>query len=133
MEDFPFNEDEIEITEVRSVRRLKVTHVFESVLMAFNLERGGIFTLKRLFTNPGQLVQDYVAKGRFRYFGPFRMLIITTAIAFFLLQYSESFAEFKKGFYAGVQNEDLFAFIEGASQYLNILLWLFVPVAALFS
>lgn len=133
MDEFPFNEDEIEITETRSIRRLKVSHVFESILMAFNLERGGLYTVKQLFVNPGELAEEYVAKGRLRFMGPFRLLIITTTITFFILQNSVVFQDFRSGFYEGIQNDKLYAFIENSSRYFNILLWLFVPIAALFS
>lgn len=133
MDDFPFNEDEIEITETRSIRRLRLNQIFQSILIAFNLERGGLYTVKRLFLNPGELVEEYVATGRYRYIGPFRLLIVTTAITFFILQNSAAFEEFRSGFYEGVQNEELYTFIEISSKYFNILLWLFVPVAALFS
>ena len=133
MDEFPFNEDEIEITETRSIRRLKVSHVFESILMAFNLERGGLYTVKQLFVNPGELAEEYVAKGRLRFMGPFRLLIITTTITFFILQNSVVFEDFRSGFYEEIQNDKLYAFIENSSRYFNILLWLFVPIAALFS
>ena len=133
MNEFPFNKEELEITETRKIRRLKLNQVFNSILVAFNLERGGLYTVKQLFANPGKLIENYVGEGRLRYVGPFRLLIITTTIAFILLQYSTTFDEFRAGFYEGIQNPELFSIIESASKYFNILLWLFLPVAALFS
>ncbi|MFW5762393.1 MAG: hypothetical protein ACOCXH_15575 [Cyclobacteriaceae bacterium] len=59
--------DTIEVTETRIIRRVTLKGFVTSVLDAFNIERGGIYTLKRLFSNPGNMSFHYLGEGRFRY------------------------------------------------------------------
>ena len=41
---FPEDKTEVEVTEKRTIKRLQVKNLFQSILQAFNLERGGIYT-----------------------------------------------------------------------------------------
>lgn len=132
-DEFPFNPETIEIAETRTVRRLRVRNFINEILQSFNLERGGIFTLKQLFINPGLAVKNYIGAGRLQYTGPFKLLIITTTIAFLLLPFTATFTEFKSGFYAGVSDARILAIIEQSAKYFNLLLWLYIPVAAFFT
>jgi hypothetical protein len=132
-DEFPFNEEAIALTETRTVRRLRVRNVIDEILQSFNLERGAIFTLKQLFVNPGLAVKNYIGVGRLQYTGAFKLLIITTTIAFLLLPFTATFTEFKSGFYAGVSDARILAIIEQSAKYFNLLLWLYIPVAAFFT
>ncbi len=131
MAEFPFEQQELEVTETRTIKRLQVKNLFSEVLQAFNLERGGIYTVKQLFLNPGGLIKGYIGKDRLKYTSPFKLLIITTTVTFILLQYSTSFLQFREGFYLGMKNKEMLTLIENSSRYFNILLWLYLPIGAL--
>ena len=73
------------IVEERRWNRITLKYIFSSLLDAFNLERGGIYTLKRLFINPGQMAKDYLGAERFHFTPPFRLLFITTAIVIYII------------------------------------------------
>ncbi len=128
--------DTIEVTETRIIRRVTLKGFVTSVLDAFNIERGGIYTLKRLFSNPGNMSLHYLGEGRFRYTAPFRMLILSTALALLVINTRNFTIEFLNGL--GSANENFSdAYAEKVqlifTQYLNLLLWIFIPVIAFFS
>ncbi len=133
MAEFPFEQQELEVTETRTIKRLRVKNLFSELLQAFNLEHGGIYTVKQLFLDPGALIKGYIGEDRLKYTSPFKLLIITTTITFIFLQYSSTFLEFREGFYVGMKNKDLLTILENSSKYFNILLWLYLPIGALFT
>lgn len=130
MAEFPFEEKEIEVVQSRKIKRLELRNVFDAILQAFNLERGGVYTVKQLLLDPGELVRRYISTGRLNFTSPFKLLIITTTIVFLLLQQSASFQDFREGFFVGLKNGKIRNFIDDASRYFNILLWIFIPIGA---
>lgn len=117
----------IEVVEKRTVERITLRFYVKNIFDAFNVDRGGIFTIKRLFINPGAMVKDYLSKGRYRYTPPFRLLIITTTIALLLIGYSKTGADFSQGFYRGVQSDDSKDLLNSLRQFQNVFLWLSIP------
>ena len=126
---FPEDKTEVEVTEKRTIKRLQVKNLFQSILQAFNLERGGIYTVKQLIIDPGKMVQEYIGTGRLKYSPPIRLLIVTTTLAFLSLRYSAGFGEFEQGFSSTMTNEKVQSFIDFTSNYWNILLWVYIPIA----
>jgi hypothetical protein len=127
-----FNDNQIEIVEKRTIKRITLRFYLKSIFDAFNLERGGFYTLKRLIINPGQMVQHYLAEGRFRYTPPFRLLIITTTLALLILKYSNTGADFAQGFDQNLNNEEFKEVLNSLSAFQNLFLWLAIPFYALF-
>ena len=139
--------------------RISVRHMFEVLLSAFNLDRGLGYTLKALLIHPKKAVEEYLFEDRKRMVHPLRFLFLTTAIAAFLnIQYVMNSKDFQEGYLMGTQlyqkgeavegdmeleqkQEKLNAvttallteFVDFLANYQNILLLLFVPVAALTS
>lgn len=131
-------EEGTEITEIRLVKRITIKHIFESVFEAFNIERGGVYTIKSLLRNPGKAIQDYLGANRFHYTPPFRVLLVTTAIAFYFISISHGVEQFDEGFVEGIPEPETTKLIEDAirdfvSTYGNFVLWTFIPLAAIFS
>lgn len=126
---FPKDKESIEVIETRQVKRLEVKNLFQSILLAFNLERGGIYTVKQLILDPGKMVQDYIGVGRLRFSPPMRLLIVTTTLAFLSLRYSVGFGEFQEGFFIGMTNEKILDFINFTNSYWNVLIWIYIPIA----
>ena len=67
-----FNErQEIEIDEKRTIKRISFAGFVQNALQAFSLERGVVYTLKRLLNEPGEMTLDYLTEGRTKYVPPF--------------------------------------------------------------
>jgi len=130
MEKYP-----IEVTERRVVKRITVGQSITDFLDAFNVERGLIYTVKLLYTRPGELIRYYLTDGRFRIVNAFRLLIITTAASLILLGFTNSFEEvYNVTGNTEEQTAELTAFIESLfTDWYNLILWLSIPCYALAS
>jgi len=146
MEYFPTEEEPLDITETRSVKRITIKQVFQSAFDAFNVDRGGVFTVKNLFFDPGAAVRDYLGANRFHYTPPFRILIVTTAIALFLISQSAFTENIQTEFTADINDavgeqeketvdvtDHVRSLLEELQPYFNLLLWTFIPFIALFT
>jgi hypothetical protein len=145
MTDFPTEEEPLDITETRRVKRITMGQVFSSIFDAFNVDRGGIFTLKQLFRNPGKAVREYLGANRYHYTPPFRILVITTAISLFLIVQADSFRGMKTNVTMDVAEsaqmeeekvditEESFAVLAKLDGFWNLILWTFLPLIAVFS
>ncbi len=143
MDDIEKTEDSFELViEERKWNRISMAFIFQSVFDAFSIERGGIYTLKRLFSNPAQMAKDYLGKERFHFTPPFRLLIVTTALAIYILSelgFGEQFLnDIQEG--AKVQADGnpkgpkaIAEILSGWSNYTNLILWTLVPILALFT
>lgn len=130
----PFaRQNEIKVQEERVIHRVSFSRLMESIVDAFNLDRGLIFTLKRLFTEPGRLTRDYLFTGRFHYTPPVRMLIVSTTLVLILVAYSKSSATFMDGMGDGLDRSNREQVQKFFQDYYNIILWLFIPVSGFFT
>lgn len=75
-----------------SVHRINVHFLFHEVFHAFTHADSGIFHLvKELALRPGEVVKEYVAGERKKYYNPFNFFLITVAISAFLSAYFHLF------------------------------------------
>jgi hypothetical protein len=134
---FKDDEEPLDVVETRKVKRITVRNVFDNFLESFSLERGGIFTVKSLFTHPGKTVIDYLGANRYHYTPPFRILIVSTAVVLYLISISQSSEGFEKGFqdsFSAENNKDVTESIMNTVQnFFNLLIWSLIPFMALFS
>lgn len=130
-----FNEEPLDIVETRPLKRITLRGIFASFLDAFNIERGGVYTLKALFRNPGAAVKDYLGSNRFHYTPPFRILVISTAMILFVINFTAAAESFNTGFKAGAgsaeEAEKAWERIQILRPYLNLILWSLLPFYAL--
>ena len=126
-------EKQIAFSEERVIHRVSIKRILASVVDAFSLDRGLVFTLRRLFTEPGKLTQDYLYKGRYHYTPPFRMLFISTTIVVLLLSYSRSGLDIFQLDPKAATTEQAKMIQDILAEYYNLFLWLFIPVLGLFS
>lgn len=62
------------------LKRYTLKHLFGLIFESFNVERGLLYTIKLLFTNPGKLINDYL-EGRTRdFYNPLKYLILIASI-----------------------------------------------------
>jgi len=141
------SEVRFKVTQERKVRRFSLTNIGSSLLDAFNLEYGLLFTLKEFILRPGKSTRSYLGEGRLRFFSPFRLLFITTALLLILMQFYVDSKDFEEGFKLGAsgsaENWDAEADAEASrisrrifelfQEYYNILIWLYIPVVSFFS
>lgn len=131
----------------RMVRRYDLRNLGSSLMDAFNLEYGILATLWSLITRPGKSTKHYLSDGRLKYFSPFRLLILSTALLLILIQGSDMASNFEEGFMLGVEGNG--NTVEEAKkieaervahrisnlfvEYFNILLWLYIPIISFFT
>ena len=125
---------EVKIQEERIVKRLTFKNIIGSLLNAFNLEYGVVFTLKQLFVNPGWLARDYITSGRYRYTPPFRLLLITTALTLFFIEQSTAASQMQANFFKGIGDPEITEKVfKVLSEYRNIWFWIYIPIVSLFT
>lgn len=127
----------IRVKEDREIKRITFKKFFIDVFSAFNVERGLVYTVKLLFSHPGNLVRLYLADGRFRVFNPFRLLIFTTAVSLFIM-YLNANSEFIQSLETGLSDgseealqQELFQ--EILFDWYNLALWISIPIYGLMS
>ena len=71
--------------------RFTMKFIFENLLAAFLSKDGGVwFTLKNLFTRPGEMIVEILNGKRRRYFSPFPMLIAVLTVYILLFTFTGS-------------------------------------------
>lgn len=127
------------------IERITFKRIGASILAVLNLERGILYTLWALLISPGESMRTYLFVNRERFLEPVKLLILTVAVfLFFTLNYipdSGFIAGFKMG-YDGASSsssaspeaeqagEAMIGFIQ---KYMNVILLLSVPIAAMVS
>ncbi|MBR08818.1 MAG: hypothetical protein CMP48_14215 [Rickettsiales bacterium] len=128
----------IKVTDERLIKRITIMGVFSDVFSMFNIERGLVYTLKLLFSNPGVLLNLYLKEGRYLIFNSFRLLILTTAISLLAMRLISP-EDFLRGFAEGMNNYDspdqidILEYEAWISDWYNLILWTAIPLYALFS
>lgn len=136
MPELPPKDRPLEVQETRQVHRLTMRRWFMGMLEAFEIDRGAIYTLRRLFSDPGTMFLDYLGTRRFHYIPSFRMLVLSTALVLLIFNYLGSFDEFFGGVKEGadsLDDEAIEDFQRIFINYFNLLLWLYLPFGALFT
>lgn len=133
---FPKGVTEIEVVEKHVIKRVTIGNFISNILDAFNMTRGGIYTLKKILINPGQVVRDYLGASRPRLMAPFKMLIFSTALVLLLINAFNLFEYFVDNS-INIEGESApelrSGIIEILINYFNLILWTYVPIAALLS
>lgn len=77
--------------------RFTMRFIFENLLAAFISKDGGIwFTLKNLFTRPGEMIVEILDGKRRRYFSPFPMLLCVLTIYILMFSLTGSRSDIKE-------------------------------------
>lgn len=130
----PGKNEEWEITETRTIRRITIKQWLRSIPEAFDLERGVVFTLRRLFIDPGAMTLDYLGRNRFHYVPSFRLLVVTTAFVLLLINSGTGLDPFMAGFQEGggedIDQETVNVIQNLFWQFFNLFLWLYLPFGA---
>jgi len=65
--------------------RFTIKYFFKSLLSAFDLEKGFLYTAKMLFIQPGKVTNDYINGRTKPYFNPLKYLLVVGGIYAFLI------------------------------------------------
>lgn len=77
--------------------RFTMQFIYENLLAAFISKDGGIwFTLKNLFTRPGEMIVEILNGKRRRYFSPFPMLFFVLTVYILLISITGSRSTFRR-------------------------------------
>lgn len=77
--------------------RFTMRFIYENLLAAFISKDGGIwFTLKNLFTRPGEMIVEILNGKRRRYFSPFPMLFFVLTVNILLISITGSRSTFRR-------------------------------------
>lgn len=101
-------------------------HEFEHMV---HFERGFLFTIRELITNPGQNVRTYLTENRSRQVKPIIFIIVTSLI----YSVSVSFFHFEDGYVGYSDTEEtsrsaIFKWIQAHYGYANIIMGLFIAL-----
>jgi len=121
-------------------KRFTTKGFFHKFLSAFNIEKGFFYTMKLLFTNPGEVVNSYLAGKTKSYYNPLNYLIIVAGIGTALVIWlgifdanmentNEMLGINSDKNAVGIQKK----LIEHVKQYINIITMLMLPFMSLFS
>src|SRR5258707_3057782 len=64
-----------------SVARFNLPYLFKKILGSFDIDRGFFHAVISLLYRPGQIIRDYVEGKRINLYDPFKLFLITGAIA----------------------------------------------------
>ncbi len=115
-----------------STHRITVRHLIEEIPHAiFHVDRGLVPTVKALFQRPGQLVAEFLAGRRARYFNPLTLLVICSSLCALLW----TFFPFKAALFwstvpRGVESAFLNALLERWLKLVGFSQLLWLPVLA---
>jgi hypothetical protein len=122
------------------LHRFTLKHALHDFIHTFtHVDSGLFFLMKELFIRPGVVAKEYIEGRRKKYFNPIQYLILGVALSTFLLvQYNlmgPVSGDFKPEAYSQLNDSAkmFLQFKEFIYKYFNLLLFIAVPVMALFS
>ncbi len=113
-------------TNLKRIDGHYIVHEIEHVL---HFERGILYTIRELITNPGQNVRNYLSENRNRLVKPIIFIIITSlvysiAISFFHIE--DDYVKFEGA--ELTTTIKIFSWIQGHYGYANIIMGLFITL-----
>lgn len=113
-------------TELKRINGHYIIHEIEHVL---HFERGILFTIKQLLTNPGQNVRNYLTENRSRLVKPIIFIIVTSLIYTLCNHYFH----FEDGYVQYLDNKksttsEIFKWVQGHYGYANIIMGIFIAL-----
>jgi hypothetical protein len=111
------------------LKRINAYYIIHEIEHVLHLERGILYTIKGLITNPGQNVRDYLTENRNRLVKPIIFIIVTSLI----YSLCTSFFHFEDGYINYTDNKKsatsaIFHWIQGHYGYANIIMGIFIAL-----
>jgi len=112
-----------------SLKRINGHYIIHEIEHVLHFERGILYTIRELVTNPGQNVKNYLTENRSRLVKPIIFIIVTSLI----YSLCNSFFHFEDG-YVSYTGDDksatvaVFRWVQGHYGYANIIMGLFIAL-----
>lgn len=62
------------------IHRIDRKYIYNELLSIFNLEKGGLFTIKELLIRPGISIREYITENRSKHVKPITYIVLTSVI-----------------------------------------------------
>ncbi len=99
--------EKIEISTTRTIKRLTVRNLLGEFAAAFNLNRGFFYTVKNLTLHPAKTIKSYLDTGRYEVTSPIKYFIAIIGFTLFIASLNNFFElnqNFLKGMEMGMQS-----------------------------
>jgi Protein of unknown function (DUF3667) len=112
-----------------SLKRINGHFIIHEIEHVLHFERGILYTIKELITNPGQNVRNYLTENRNRLVRPI-IFIIVTSLIYSLCSNIFHFEDNYVGFIGDKESSTsaIFKWIQGHYGYANILMGVFIAI-----
>ena len=112
-----------------SLKRINGHYIIHEIEHVLHFERGILYTIKELITNPGQNVRNYLSENRSRLVKPIIFIIITSLIyslttGFFHIE--DQYVKFEGEEIKSTTPVKIFKWIQGHYGYANIIMGIFI-------
>jgi hypothetical protein len=112
-----------------SLKRIDGHYIVHEIEHVLHFERGILYTIRELITNPGRNIRNYLSENRSRLVKPIIFIIITSLIYTLLINFfhiDDQYVNFKGGELATPVK--IFNWIEGHYGYANIIMGIFIAL-----
>lgn len=111
------------------LKRIDGHYIIHEIEHVLHFERGILYTIRELITNPGQNINNYLSENRSRLVKPIIFIIVTSLI----YTLCNHFFHFEDGYVKFLDNKkstssEIFKWIQGHYGYSNILLGVFIAL-----
>jgi hypothetical protein len=113
----------------KELKRIDGHYIIHEIEHVLHFERGILYTIKELITNPGQNVRSYLTENRNRLVKPVIFIIVTSLVYSICV----NFFHFEDGYVNYLDNNksttsSIFKWVQGHYGYANIILGVFIAV-----
>jgi hypothetical protein len=112
-----------------SLKRIDGHYIIHEIEHVLHFERGILYTIRELVTNPGQSIRNYLSGNRSRLVKPIIFIIVTSLI----YTLCNHFFHFEDGYVKYVDNKksattEIFKWVQGNYGYANIIMGVFIAL-----
>ena len=111
-----------------SLKRIDGKYIIHEIEHVLHFERGILFTIKELITNPGQNIKSYLTENRSRLVKPIIFIIVTSLIYTLFIHFfhiEDQYVKFDSGKKI-LTSEKIFKWIQEHYGYANIIMGIFI-------
>jgi hypothetical protein len=112
-----------------NLKRINGHYIIHEIEHVLHFERGILYTIRELVTNPGQNIRNYLSENRNRLVKPIIFIIITSLI----YTLCDHFFHFQDGYISYLDSvksttSEIFKWVQGNLGYSNIIMGLFIAL-----
>lgn len=114
-----------------NLKRIDGKYIIHEIEHVLHFERGILYTVRELVTNPGQNIRNYLSENRSRLVKPFIFIIITSLIYSFvthIFHIEDKFIKFDGAEVEKTTTFKIFKWVEEHYGYANIIMGVFITI-----